>query len=469
MARHSTAQELDLGRAILWDVLKHGDIRAYLAKGWDEDWIGEQYSPTHTAVFNGTDVMYYQQLLRYFRSHGSVPSFDYFRTMMAGGSFDFPDVSASTEELVRMTEAKVNQVRIMYAANDLTASLELRQDWTAQLVILEKAVASVGREADQTGIREYFDDGSFSLADYLDTEILPGPGFGVKALDTQMPAGFQPGMLVSVIGRSKANKTTLAIISAFHAWMGRRYIERWQDRANDTAEQDDSVDIEPQRVLIVSTEIDLEGVRDRLLGYGAGVDPEKISNRNIKGVPPAARMSDRERARVESFWRDQVATLDTKALKIVQPTGMYTISQLEQDIIDHEATYVVFDGFYFLVDPETRKNGGNWEGGDALANGLKSLALKYRLPLLVTNQFREKQLGRAGGGIKDDTAMMGGTGLRMASDRVFTLDKGDDGTVTIVNTASRKSYAEPVQGYWKWDNFEFVVEEYTDGETWEEA
>jgi hypothetical protein len=84
--------------------------------------------------------------------------------------------------------------------------------------------------------------------------------------------------------------------------------------------------------------------------------------------------------------------------------------------------------------------------------------MRLRVPVLVTHQAREKQLGKAGGGF-DDTAMMGGTGLRMASDMVFTFDKDEAGVITIKNTAARRGYLKTVKGEWDWDGFEFTAYE----------
>jgi HAE1 family hydrophobic/amphiphilic exporter-1 len=53
---------------------------------------------------------------------------------------------------------------------------------------------------------------------------------------------------------------------------------------------------------------------------------------------------------------------------------------------------VYVDGFYFMLDRQTGKNGGSWEGHDNLAREMKELAMRREIPVIVTHQVREKQL-----------------------------------------------------------------------------
>lgn len=110
-----------------------------------------------------------------------------------------------------------------------------------------------------------------------------------------------------------------------------------------------------------------------------------------------------------------------------------------------------------MTDRISGKPGAHWEGHDNLARELKRLMMQTRVVGLVTHQVREKQLGGKKGAGIDDGAMMGGTGLIMASDMVFGLDVDDDHVHKITCTRSRSQYFVGVRGDWDWETSTFTA------------
>jgi hypothetical protein len=154
--------------------------------------------------------------------------------------------------------------------------------------------------------------------------------------------------------------------------------------------------------------------------------------------------------------REFRATCTDEAFRIVQPTGRYTVSDLEVEVERYRPEVVYIDGFYFMTDQETGKSGGQWEGHDNLANDLKTFAMNHMIPVVISHQVREKQLvGKKGKGI-DDGAMMGGTAIIMFADLVLGVDAAEDGVRTLSCTRSRLKYLSTIHGTWDWSTCTFT-------------
>jgi hypothetical protein len=295
----------------------------------------------------------------------------------------------------------------------------------------------------EAAITVTWDRADYDLEERLSVIREPGPGFGIDELDKHF-AGSQPGQLMALVGRKKAGKTTFLLQSAYHAWYGRKAIG-------------DQEGLEPRRVMFISTEIPEEDVRDMLVCYGAGVNPGPYLSSTKK-----FRLSPADEDKMRQYWKNEMSGGAAEAFCVVQPVSKFTMNDLEYEMEKFEPDIVYIDGFYFLTDAATgRTPGSSWEAHDNMAKDLKNLAMRNRIPVWVTHQAREKQLGKAGGGFHD-TAMMGGTGLGMAADMVFTIDKGDDRVVTIKNTAARRGYIPTIKGEWDYETFEFRAYEATE-------
>ena len=102
-----------------------------------------------------------------------------------------------------------------------------------------------------------------------------------------------------------------------------------------------------------------------------------------------------------AVWETNIKPHPVDAFQVIQPIGKYTVADIEMDAENCDPGIIYIDGFYFLTDPATGRMGAHWEAHDNLAATLKSLAMRLGIPIVVTHQVREKQLGKAGGGIDD--------------------------------------------------------------------
>lgn len=430
---------VSIGREIVRDILTSGvpTLKAYLEQGWDLAWLYDREKPFHSAVFDGTDGPAYGHLLKYFNETGRVPSLDRFRYDYPEQTYPLPDSRLSTPEIIEVARFNLGDAKVAWANDDIQVAYDAgNHELAAQLMVDAGQDILRGK---RTGIRKQWDDGNYDLeGDFLNRIVERGPGFGIPLLDEAWP-GAQNGQLITMLGRAKSGKTTFELISSFNSWRGTRSMGRQ--------------DIEPRRVLFVTHEINAEGVMARLTCYGAGVDPEPFLMPTEDRHP-----TEQAKNKVRDFWDENIRGYDS-SFQVVQPTSRYTVADLEMDADSFDAQVVYVDGFYFMTDAETGYSGADWRGHDNLARDLKGLALRKDFPLFVTHQLREKQLGKAGGGVKDDGAMMSGTGLRMASDMVLTYDKDiETGAVVITNTASRLSYLPTITGTWDWQTFRFDAE-----------
>ncbi len=427
---------LILGREIVSRILATKNIHPYIEMGMDTEFMSDDRNPAYAAVFQGQDIDAYNNLLRYYSQYSKVPETSLFRRSFPVETYRIVESGFDDRELTDLardsialfeTEVGATKAQAYWEAGNAKAAAEIMMA-TARKVLQHQARAAVTVAWDRK---------DFDLEDRLSLVRAPAPGFGIEALDDQFP-GFADGQLITFVGRSKAGKTTFAIQSAFNAWFGRKSLSRART-------------LEPRRVLFVSIEVPEQDVRDILTCYGAEVNPAPYL-----ASTDDYRLSDADMDKVRKFW-DAEMTNATESFIVVQPVAKFSMADLEYEIEKAEPDMVFIDGFYFMTDEVTgRTPGSSWEAHDNLARDLKALAMRNRFPVIVTHQAREKQLGKAGGGF-DDIAMMGGTGLRMASDMVFTFDKDETGVVTIKNTAARRGYIQTVKGEWDWDIFRFIA------------
>ena len=424
-----------LGREIIARVLQTKNIRPYLEAGMDLAFMSDQLHPAYAAVFTGQDIDVWTMILRHQEKYGKVMDVSLLRRSYPPESYRLVDPSFDDRELVDLAKQAISMFETQVGTTEAQRFVEAGDPVAAAEVMMAVARKVLHQQA-EAAISVTWDRSDFNLDERLEIVREAGPGFGIEELDAHWP-GSQPGQLISLIGRKKAGKSTFLLQSAYHAWYGRKGFVGQED-------------LEPRRVMFVTFEMPEEDIRDMLLCYGAGVNPGPYlaSTKNFRLKPD-------EEAKLRDYWKREMSDGASEAFNIVQPISRFTMHELEYEIEKFEPDIVYIDGFYFMTDHITGNSpGSNAFAHDNLARELKNLGMRERIPVWVTHQAREKQLGTPGGGFHD-TAMMGGTGLGMASDLVCTIDKGEDRVVTIKNTAGRRVSLPTIKGEWDYDNFEF--------------
>lgn len=413
---------MDLGRELVACALREGSLRPFIDAGLTSEWLTDEQDPSRAAVFDSEDLRAWTTLTRHWDQHRKVPSIDLFQRSHPDEAYRLPKSSYTSDELVEIFQRDRRRYLTQLAVSDLSDRItEGRIDDAISL--MEQAARMIQRTYASQSIVVTWDDPEYDVEGRIAREITQGIPTGIPGFDDQEGFnGFQRGWMVCYLGRAKAGKTSYALLSALRAWeLGKR-------------------------VLFVSFEIaagrtpDEPGVADRLDSMGASIDMLKYMQGELS-------KNDQEQLRE---FRDEMALNRSDAFKIIQPTGRYTVDDLEAQIDQYEPDVVYVDGFYFMVDRITGHRGSHWEGHDNLAEELKSLAMTRMVTVIITHQVREKQLqGTKGKGI-DDGAMMGGTGITMAADMVIGADVDDKFNRTLTTTRSRLKYLDQVCGVWDW-------------------
>ncbi len=426
---------MNLGLEIVACALRDG-MRPFIEAGLTRDYLASEQDPSHSAVFRGEDRQAWMTLLDHWDRHAKAPSLAIFQRSFPAEAYELPASATTASELIEVWREE-RQVFLMQLAAEDIATLVGHGSYPLAIDLLASSHRLITAVSDNPSIVVDWDDPQYDLEARIERDVKPGVSTGIAGLDEQF-YGYQPGNLICYLGRAKAGKTSFALLSALRAWE------------------------DGHRVLFLSFEIAAgklpsePGITDRLDCFGAKVDLIKY----IMGELKHDKVSQQK-------LRDFRDMCSDKSFRIVQPTGRYTVTELEADIDRFQPDVVYIDGFYFMSDRITGKPGSNWEGHDNLANELKHLGMNLMIPVIITHQVREKQLtGKKGKGI-DDQAMMGGTGIIMYADMVLGCDVDDEDphnkTHTLTCTRSRLRYLDAVHGRWDWHQCTFhEVEEQVD-------
>lgn len=415
---------MNLGRELVASALREGTLRAFTEAGITHEWLTDQEDVSRAAIFDTDDLGAWFTLLRHQSEHGKVPSVDMFRRSHPEESYRLPKSDYTPDELIGIFRQDRRRYLTQVAASDIADAIgEDRID--DALTLMERATRIIRETYASRSVVLDWDSKDYDLEGRIHREIKCGVLTGIEGLDSQDGFyGFQPGSLTCYLGRAKAGKTSFILRSALRAWE------------------------DGKRVLFLSFEIAAgklpsePGIADRLDCFGSGTDLIHYMQGELT------------RAEQEKL-RDFRSTCTDEAFRVVQPTGRYTVTDLEAEVERFSPEVVYIDGFYFMTDRETGKSGGQWEGHDNLANDLKLLAMQRMIPVVISHQVREKQLtAKKGKGI-DDGAMMGGTAIIMFADLVLGVDADDDGMRTLSCTRSRLRYLSTIHGTWDWSTCTF--------------
>jgi archaellum biogenesis ATPase FlaH len=414
---------MNLGRELVALALREKNLKPFMNAGINDDFMS---SASSAAIFTEHDGSAYKYLLSHWATHKKTPSIDMFRLTFPEGSYRLPKTDYSVDELLELFDEDYRRYESEIAAMDIADAVEAGNYDGAVDVMLSQA-KKIRNARVSKDIHLRWDSMEYDYENRIAREIFEGVFTGIPEIDESF-AGFQPGNLITYLGRAKAGKTSFLLMSALAAWRS------------------------DKRVLFLTVEITADGVADRLDAFGASISYADYTR---------GELTHPDKEALRAFRREMEGT--DEGFVVVQPQSKYTLTDLEYDIDRYEPDVVFVDGFYFLIDRNTGKSGGSWEGHDNLARELKELALRHNLCMLTTMQVREKQLsGKKGKGI-DDGAIMGGTGLIMASDMVLGFDADDQAVHTISCTRSRTGYLRTVRGIWNWNRCSFTVTEIPGG------
>jgi replicative DNA helicase len=398
------------------------NIQVLLDSGFNRGWI-EGNNTGSEVIFNGIDKQVYVWILDYHRKHRRVPPMQIFRDQFPEESYRISSETISLEELSELVSAKVNSYLIAELVGQV---IDLHdKDKIDDAISLLRYESSRLSEGIKTRKRQADRISDFDLEKLLSTKLELGVPFGVSRVDDAL-YGFQPGQLISLMGRQKAGKSWLTLNSALNAWK------------------------EGYTVLIFSVEMDTEILRQRLLSLGSHVSPSRMRRGTLGS-------SDKEKVRKFSKELED-AEEDEGRFFISKKKSLITLDDIIEDVNQYNPNVVYIDGFSFMVDRRTGKMTDDWQANENVSAELKALAMEEEIVVFVNTQVQEKQ-HHARFGIEART-IAGGTGLLKASDIVIGLDvdnKTRERTISCV--LSRFENFDNVVLEIDWDNMEFTLVE----------
>jgi len=409
---------VNVGRVLVSKILTGGNVIPVIDTGFTSTWLRGTGTGSEV-IFADIDRQAYSWILNHWGKHHTTPSIEIFREHFPEEIYPLDTSSSSIEEIIDLALEKVNS----YLMSEIIGkAIDLHDSGN-----VERAVAYLQAESMRIGTAlrvkadraDNLGDVEFDLEEFISKEITPGVPMGLYPVDEAF-FGFQPGQLITMLGRQKSGKTTLMLNSALKAW------EEGYD------------------VLFFSVEMDVELLRQRLYSLGAHVSPSRFRRGHLK---------DHDKDKVRKFHQRMSEDTDVN-FYISKKKSMITVDDILTEIRLYRPHVVYIDGFNFMLDRETKKLTQNWEANENVAAELKTLALQEGIVIVTSAQVQEKQY-HAKHGIEAST-IMGGTGLLKASDLVIGGDKeGQYHTISCV--LSRYEYFDNVVLEIDWDTMDFNI------------
>jgi archaellum biogenesis ATPase FlaH len=402
---------VNIGHELIITAIQEGKLTPLTEAGLTFSWLTSSGSGSDI-IFAGEDRRVFQWMLEHWRRYHKVPSPENL-------SENFPAYESSKlngdtmDELIDLAVRRVNE----YLVADLIGrTIDLHDEGR-----IETAISLLRSESDRlsSSLRsriykaQSLGTDEFDVEELLSRKMEMGIPLGIDSVDKEF-FGFQPGQLITFMGRQKSGKTTLLLNSALNAWR------------------------EGYTVLFFSVEMDIDMLRQRLYCLGAHVSPSRM----MRGTLMPA-----EKQKVRDF-DAQLRSGETK-FYISKKKSHITVDDIMEEIEFCDPNVIYIDGFGFMLDRNSGKTPSDWQANENLSNDLKALALEKSLALVVAAQVQEKQY-HAKYGI-EAKGIFGGTGLLRASDLVIGGDKtGEQHTISCV--MSRYNYFDNVVLEIDWQN-----------------
>ena len=414
---------MNVGREIIAALLSHDkNIQLLLDVGLNKAWL-EGFNTGSEVIFVDDDKRAYDFILSHYRRHRKVPSLQLFRESFPEVSYKLPTSVYTLEELAEVANNKINS----YLMADLIGrmiDLHDKDKIPAAVTLLKTEAPKFGNLKAATSKGYDLTDAAFDVNKLLDTQLEMGIPFGFVKIDNAF-YGFQPGQLITLLGRQKSGKSWATLYSALQAWR------------------------DGYTVLFYSVEMDTQILWQRLHSMGAHVSPSRMRRGHLR---------DSERKKVIDFDAEFKAGGEGRFV-VSKKHSMITVDDITEEINLYNPHIVYIDGFSFMVDRQTGKMTDDWQANENVAAELKALAMDEEIVVFVNTQVQEKQY-QAKHGIEART-IQGGTGLLKASDLVIGQDK-ENNFITFNCIRSRFEDFNPVVLEVDWDCMVFTEIELPD-------
>lgn len=410
---------MNIGLEIVSALLNGGDIKVLLDAGFNTTWLNS-HSSGSGVIFSGPDKNSYQFILKHYERHRVVPKLSIFRSEFPESSYT---LSESPPSLVELTELANSRIKSYLTADLISRAIDYHDSGkpeNALSVMASEAPAILSATAIVDSAVDIADS-SYDIEELLSLSMEEGIPFGIPLIDDEF-FGFQPGQLITLVGRQKSGKTFLTVNSAYHAWR------------------------KGYSVLFFSVEMSTDLLKQRFYSLGAHVSNGRMRRGTLR---------DTEKEKVRAFKRE-MEKLDSELPRFIvsEKKSMITLDDIEAEVKKHNPHIVYVDGFSFMIDRRTNRMTDDWQANENVAAELKAFAMENSLTVFVNTQAQEKQFSSSKG--IEGRLIQGGTGLLKASDLVLGLTK--DADVMTVNTIlSRFEHPPTVYVEADWEHTEFLM------------
>jgi KaiC/GvpD/RAD55 family RecA-like ATPase len=374
---------MNLGKEIISSVIYSGDISPLVDAGYTRQWLS---SPSSEAILSGQDKQVFTWLLDYYAKHRAVPKMAVFRNQYPESTYRLTEDFIPLPELVTLVSGKVTSYQV---ADIIGKVIDLHDAGKIEdaVTFLKTSTARLGSDKYQGSPGYDISAPGFDLETLLNTELAPGIPFGMDSIDEEF-WGFQPGQLITLMGRQKSGKSWMTLNSAYNAW-----------RAG-------------YSVLFFSVEMGEKLLHERLLCLGANVSPSRMRRGTLVNS---------EKEKVRNFHKLIAQDTDIGRFVISKKKTLITIDDIASEVDVYKPHIVYVDGFSFMLDRKTNRMTDDWQANENVAAELKSFTMEEDIVAFINTQVQEKQYSSAKG--VEARNIQGGTGLLKASDLIIGQDK----------------------------------------------
>lgn len=346
---------MDVGGQLLLSLVKAGDAQEYI-----------RYR-LHEGMFFGSEVPIFEYVHEHLGKHHQLPKLE---TLEA----EFSDLPTAVEpplfylDHVEARYVHKNLNRALLEANSL---MKDQDGWTA-LNMMEEVVNQLRMRELQKQVTDF--GHSTLITDEIRRVKLEREDIGIMmgwpTLD-KMSGGLRGGDVVSIIGRPAMGKTWFVLFMAWFAW--------W---------------VKQRSVLVVSMEMDVLSIAQRVMGISSGVTTSHIRSGELTNV---------EMSRITKTMKG--ADAKKSNLWLMDGNLNAEVDQVFTVVRQLRPSVLLIDGAYLMGHPNDRLN--KYQRVDANVELIKKRASDCGIPTICSFQFNrdavKKWKGKEnqGGGLED--------------------------------------------------------------------
>lgn len=402
---------------IVSKMIREGDVKPVLDRGVTPEWF-----------VNPQAKMMFETILDHWKTYGQTPTVVTMKDRLPGckvldvkESYDYL-LDAFVEWRVRgLTIEAVQRANAALANEDVDSA---RESLTRQLATIED-LALVGQTNDVDLTKNVDERIDLYLSRRDNPDGMLGYPTGFPTID-KATLGLQRQQLVTIVATPKAGKSTLTEAIAKNLWRSGKV------------------------PLLLSFEMSNQEQATRIDSMITEMAHSKLLSGRI-----SARDEERLRARLKKM--EEYAN---SFHLVADPSSTATLSGVNAKIELYDPDVVLIDGVYLMRDEESKEN-GTPRAMTNITRGLKRLAQKRNVPILISTQALTYKVTKAKGVTADSIGYS--SSFFQDSDVLLGLDMfdqdDDDNTDRVLKVvASRATGNAKALISWNWDEGRF--EEY---------